>query len=62
MSDENEQDIIDEIFRIRIKNNNPWKALMEIALEAEPELTREVLREINGNDRAISALLEKLAQ
>lgn len=57
-----EQSIIAEIFSIRVKNNVPWKRLMEIALKHAPEETRVVLREINDNDRKVSALLGELAK
>ena len=53
---------IDEIFAIRVKNNVPWKRLMEIALKHAPDETRAVLREINANDRAVSDLLGELAK
>lgn len=56
------QSTIDEIFAIRVANNVPWKRLMEIALKHAPEETKEVLRQINANDRKISDLLGELAK
>lgn len=55
-----EQNIVDRIFETRVKNNIPWKRLMEIALKHAPEETRAVLREINANDRSISNLMAEL--
>jgi hypothetical protein len=55
-----EQSTIDQIFEIRMRNNIPWKRLMEIALKHAPEEARDVLHQINKNDRAISDLMEKL--
>lgn len=57
-----EQDIIDEIFAVRVRNNIPWKQLMEIALKHAPDETREALRQINENDRVISDLLGELVK
>jgi hypothetical protein len=57
-----QQTTIDEIFAIRVRNNVPWKKLMEIALKHAPEETRAVLRQINENDRKVSDLLGELAK
>ena len=57
-----QQNLIDRIFEIRVQNNIPWKKLMEIAMESEPVLTKELLHQINANDRDISDLLGKLAK
>lgn len=57
-----DQEIIDQIFWVRVQNNVPWKSLMEIALEHAPEETKAVLREINKNDRKVSDLLGELAK
>ena len=54
--------LVDSIFAIRVRNNVPWKRLMEIALKHAPDETRAVLREINANDRAVSDLLGELAK
>jgi len=58
----NNKDVIDEIADIRANNNGLWMQLLEIALEAEPELTKTVLRQINNNDGQVSALLKELAK
>lgn len=55
-----DQDIIDAIFRVRVRNNDPWKKLLEIALRNAPEETRAVLREITTNDLTISSLMLEL--
>lgn len=58
----NNKDVIDEIADIRANNNGLWMQLLEIALEAEPEVTKTVLRQINNNDGQVSALLKELAK
>jgi hypothetical protein len=56
-----DQEIIDKITQIRMKNNFPWMKVVEIALECAPDRTRQVLREIYVNDSDISGLLRDLA-
>lgn len=55
-----EQHLIDEIFRVRVENNLPWKRLMEIALKHAPEEAKEALRAIHHNDQAVSDLLGRM--
>src|SRR5260221_13370484 len=52
---------IGKISDIRMSNNRLWMRLLEIALDSEPELTKDLLRQINENDGKISALLAELA-
>lgn len=54
-------DPIAEIEWIRAKNNTLWMKLMRIALKSNPTEAKEVLRQINENDQAISKLLGSLA-
>lgn len=53
---------VTKIGLIRARNNGLWMKLMEIALETAPDETKEVLRQINANDREISSLLTELAK
>lgn len=55
-------EIVDLIFKTRVRNNIPWRRLMEIALKHAPDETKIVLREINANDAVISTLLAELAR
>jgi hypothetical protein len=59
---ETEQSIIDEIFKVRVANNIPWKRLMEIALTHAPDETRAVLRQINDNDSLVAGLMYALVK
>jgi hypothetical protein len=56
------EDFIGQIAAKRGRNNGLWMRLLEIALRSAPKETKVVLREINMNDRAISELLEKIAE
>lgn len=55
-------EIIDLIFKTRVRNNIPWRRLMEIALEHAPDETKIVLREISANDTVVSTLLSELTK
>lgn len=55
-------DSIDQIERIRSRNNELWMSILRIALEVAPDRTKAVLAVINKNDREISSLLEKLSK
>lgn len=55
-----DQEVVDEIFAIRVKNNMPWKRLIEIALKHAPDETRAALWDISDNDRQISDLTRML--
>ncbi len=57
-----QEDLIMSISIARMANNGLWLALLELALKAAPEETKIVLRQINANDIAISAMLGELAQ
>ena len=58
----NNYDAIGKITSIRARNNDLWMRLLQIALEAAPDEAKEVLRQINENDRAVSGLLGELAK
>jgi len=57
-----EQQTIGQITALRARNNDLWMKLLEIALATAPAGTKEVLRQINENDREISGLLGELAK
>ncbi len=57
-----QQEIIDEIFRIRVVNNMPWKRLIEIALKHAPAEARRALAAISENDERIADLTRMLAE
>ena len=55
-------EIIQKLTEVRAVNNRLWMRLLRIAVEHAPAETKDVLRQINGNDRAISDLLAELAK
>lgn len=55
-------DLIDRIEEIRTRNNSVWMNLVRLALEAEPERAKELLRQIEEYDSAVTSLLRELAE
>jgi Spy/CpxP family protein refolding chaperone len=54
-------EIIDEIEKIRSKNNINWMNLLRLAFRESPEEAREIVSKINMDDNKISELLKKLS-
>ena len=52
--------IIDQIQKIRSKNNVSWMKLLKLAFELDPKRASSIMKNINYNDKKISNLLKKL--
>jgi|TARA_Y100000389_G_C17467486_1_gene526966 hypothetical protein len=52
--------IVNQVKKIRTKNNTCWMELLKLALEYAPEKSKKVLKEINKNDKQITSLIGKL--
>ena len=52
--------IIDEIERIRARNNTNWMDLLRLAYRHAPDEAAEIVRQIYREDAAISDLVEQL--
>ncbi len=59
MTNDND-DPIRKIAQIRIKNNELWMSILNLALEVAPDRARELVRAIRNNDKEISEWFEKL--
>lgn len=57
-----DKEIIDRVRSIRRNNNDLWMRLLEIAVEHAPVESKQVLRQINQNDLAVSGLIGELAR
>jgi hypothetical protein len=62
MSKKKDRAIVEQITRIRARNNGLWMGLLELALETSPRRAKLILQAINHNDREISLLLGGLAE
>ena len=54
-------EIIDEIQKIRSRNNINWMDILKIAFTYAPTETREVFKRITNDDNLINELSKKLA-
>ena len=52
--------IIEQVVKIRARNNGLWVGLLELALAVAPKAAKKILAEINKNDKEISKCLRKL--
>ena len=55
-------EIIDEIEKIRSKNNINWMNILRLAFKYSPDEAREIVKKINLDDTEISFLLKKLSE
>ena len=54
--------IIDEIEKIRTKNNVNWMDVLRLAFTHAPEESKKLMKRINQEDNKISELFEKLSK
>lgn len=60
--EQRDQEILDQITMIRMRNNHLWMKIVEVALEHAPVATKTLLSQINSNDRQVNDLLGDIAQ
>lgn len=53
--------IINEIQKIRSKNNVNWMNILKLAFKLDPKNTSKIMKKINYDDKKISNLLNKLS-
>lgn len=49
-----EEDMLDHVTEIRVRNNDLWMGILAIALKADPEHTKELMKAIAKNDADIT--------
>jgi hypothetical protein len=54
--------IINEIQKIRSKNNVNWMDILRLAFKLDPESSKKIMKKINYDDKKISNLLSKLGK
>lgn len=54
--------IIDQIEKVRIKNNLNWMNILRIAFKKDPKAAQKCFRKINQQDKIISCLAAKLCR
>ena len=53
--------IINQIQRVRSKNNVNWMDLLKLAFELDPKRSSKIMKKINYDDKKISKLLNELS-
>lgn len=53
--------IINNIQKIRSKNNVNWMDILRLAFELDPKKASAIMKKINYDDKKISSLLKKLS-
>lgn len=54
--------IINQIEKIRTKNNINWMDILRIAFRYAPEESKKLMQKVNKEDKKISILLKKLSK
>jgi|TARA_E500000178_G_scaffold90886_1_gene89763 hypothetical protein len=54
--------IIDQIQKIRSKNNVNWMNILKLAFKLDPKTASKIMKKINYDDKKISQLLNKLSK
>jgi len=54
--------IIDEIEKVRSKNNVNWMDVLRLAFKNAPNESKELMKKINKEDDRISELFKKLSE
>ena len=54
--------IINQIEKIRSKNNVNWMNVLRLAFKLDPIEAKKIMRKINYDDKKISLLLNKLSK
>ena len=53
--------IINQIEKIRSKNNKNWMNILRLAFKLDPKGSAKIMKRINYDDKKISKLLNKLS-
>ena len=54
--------IINQIQKIRAKNNKNWMNILKLAFKFAPRHASKIMNQINSDDKKISKLLKKLGK
>jgi len=62
MSNQKYLQIINQIEKIRSKNNVNWMNILRLAFKLDPKGASKIMKKINYDDKKISNLLNKLSK
>tara|TARA_B100000886_G_scaffold292570_1_gene218449 strand:- start:833 stop:1027 length:195 start_codon:yes stop_codon:yes gene_type:complete len=60
MKNNNKINIVNEIQKIRARNNKNWMNILKVAIKFAPKETQKIMKNINSDDKKISKLVSKL--
>ena len=60
MKNNNKINIVNEIQKVRARNNKNWMNILRVAIKFAPKETQKIMRKINIDDKKISKLVSKL--
>ena len=52
--------IVNEIQKVRSRNNKNWMNILKVAIKYAPDETKKIMKKINSDDKKISNLVSKL--
>ncbi len=52
--------IVNEIQKVRSRNNKNWMNILKVAIKYAPNETKKIMKKINSDDKKISNLVSKL--
>lgn len=55
-------DIIDEIEKVRTRNNVNWMDILRLAIKHAPDEAIDLLKKVNSEDERISKLFNKISE
>ena len=58
----NPQEIINQIEKIRKKNNSNWMDILRVAFDADPKRSSKILSRIYSDDKKIGKLAKQLTK
>ena len=53
--------IMNQIQKVRSKNNVNWMNLLKLAFELDPKKASEIMKKVNYDDKRVSDLVKKLS-
>ena len=53
--------IINQIQKVRSKNNVNWMNILKLAFELDPKKASEIMKKVNYDDKRVSDLVKKLS-
>ena len=60
MKNDKKINIVNEMQKVRARNNKNWMNILKVAIKFAPNETQKIMKKINNDDKKISNLVSKL--